>query len=57
MLLTPWIAEKMGYDIAFGVSAVGLVITVINFMMCSKMVKDVGSASDLAPVNKKYYLA
>ncbi len=25
-------------------------------MMCSKMVKDVGSASDLAPVNKKYYL-
>ncbi|ELV7516158.1 dipeptide/tripeptide permease DtpA [Photobacterium damselae] len=56
MLLTPWIAEKMGYDIAFGVSAVGLVITVINFMMCSKMVKDVGSEPDLAPVNKKHYL-
>ncbi|UJF18333.1 dipeptide/tripeptide permease DtpA [Vibrio sp. SS-MA-C1-2] len=57
MILTPLIAEKYGYGLAFGVSAIGLLITVINFALCKKMVGDIGSEPDLKPVNKKYYSA
>lgn len=39
ILLTPWIAEKFGYSFAFGVSAVGLVITIINFIISGQIVK------------------
>lgn len=56
MLLTPWIASQFGYGMAFSVSAVGLIITVINFLMCSRMVKGVGSDPDLIPLNKTRYL-
>ncbi|MCL4138310.1 UNVERIFIED_CONTAM: hypothetical protein GTU68_009131 [Idotea baltica] len=56
MLLTPWIASQFGYGMAFSVSAVGLIITVINFLMCSRMVKGVGSEPDLIAVNKTRYL-
>ncbi|OCH07080.1 dipeptide/tripeptide permease DtpA [Aliivibrio fischeri] len=56
MLLTPWIANQFGYGMAFSVSAVGLIITVLNFVMCSRMVKGVGSEPDLIAVNKTHYL-
>ncbi|MCG6283100.1 dipeptide/tripeptide permease, partial [Vibrio diabolicus] len=51
------VAERAGYGLAFGVSAIGLAITVVNFMICQRMLKNVGSPADLKPVNKGYLLA
>ena len=56
MLLSPWIAERFGYDFAFGVSAAGLVITLINFFISGHIVKTIGSKPDMKPVNKTYYI-
>ncbi|MBF8999817.1 MULTISPECIES: dipeptide/tripeptide permease DtpA [Vibrio] len=56
MILTPIIAEKAGYGMAFGVSAIGLAITVVIFLAYLKMLKSVGSPADLAPVNKSKML-
>ncbi|WP_337247041.1 MULTISPECIES: dipeptide/tripeptide permease DtpA [unclassified Vibrio] len=52
MILTPMVAERAGYGMAFGVSAIGLAITVVNFILCQKMLKNVGSPADLQSVNK-----
>ncbi len=52
MIITPLVAIKMGYGMAFGVSAVGLAITVVNFLFCLRMLKGTGSPADLMPVNK-----
>ena len=51
MIISPILAVKMGYSMAFGMSAVGLVITVLNFVFCQKMIKDVGSEPDQKKVN------
>ncbi|EAS65591.1 dipeptide/tripeptide permease DtpA [Photobacterium angustum] len=56
MLLTPWIADKFGYDFAFSVSAIGLIITVANFIVSKKTVQDVGSPADMKPINSFYLL-
>ncbi|WP_342607349.1 dipeptide/tripeptide permease DtpA [Vibrio tritonius] len=56
MILTPIVAEKAGYGMAFGVSAIGLAITVVNFLSCLKMLNSVGSPADHAPVNKSKLL-
>ncbi|OBU36874.1 dipeptide/tripeptide permease DtpA [Photobacterium phosphoreum] len=56
ILLTPWIAEKFGYSFAFGVSAVGLVITIINFIISGQIVKKIGSKPDMNPVNRIHYM-
>ncbi|WP_258100144.1 MULTISPECIES: dipeptide/tripeptide permease DtpA [Vibrio] len=50
MILTPIVAEKVGYGLAFGMSASGLAVTAVNFLACKKMVKGVGSPADLKPV-------
>ena len=50
MVLTPIIAEKAGYGLAFGMSAAGLAITAVNFILCKGMVANVGSSADLQPV-------
>ncbi|MGF1739611.1 dipeptide/tripeptide permease DtpA [Vibrio profundum] len=52
MILTPIVAAKMGYGLAFGVSAVGLAITVVNFIFCQHILKGVGSPADSKKVNK-----
>lgn len=52
MIITPIVAERAGYGMAFGVSAIGLAITVVNFIMCQGMLRKIGSPADLAPVNK-----
>ncbi|MGD8162836.1 dipeptide/tripeptide permease DtpA [Pantoea sp. FN0307] len=51
MMLTPWLAARYGWSVAFALSVVGLAITVINFLLCQKMVKDYGSKPDFAPLN------
>lgn len=56
MIITPIVAEKAGYGMAFGVSAIGLAITIVNFILCKGMLKGIGSPADLAPVAKSKLL-
>ncbi len=49
MMLTPWLAEKYGYNVAFSLSVIGLVITLLNFLFCKRLVKDFGSKPDFLP--------
>ncbi|PSV27106.1 MULTISPECIES: dipeptide/tripeptide permease DtpA [unclassified Photobacterium] len=56
-LLTPWISEHLGYGIAFGVSSIGLLITIANFLVSRRLVKNIGSQPDKEPVNYgKYFI-
>ncbi|MFB2865221.1 dipeptide/tripeptide permease DtpA [Aeromonas sp. MdU4] len=50
MLATPWLAAKYGWSIAFSLSVVGMLITLVNFMVCRRWVKDHGSKPDFAPI-------
>ncbi|WP_260681327.1 hypothetical protein, partial [Klebsiella pneumoniae] len=36
---TPWLAARFGWSVAFALSVVGMVITIINFAFCQKWVK------------------
>ena len=51
MLATPWLAAKFGWSVAFALSVVGMLITVVNFAFCQKWVKQYGSKPDFAPVH------
>ena len=51
MMLTPWLAARYGWSVAFSLSVVGPAITVVNFLLCQKMVKNYGSKPDFAPLN------
>ncbi|MCK5819974.1 MAG: dipeptide/tripeptide permease [Psychromonas sp.] len=57
MLIVPWVAVKFGYGMAFGVCAIGLIFTVINFVSFLSLMKNIGSKPDLAPLNKLNYLS
>ena len=46
MLATPWLAAKYGWNVAFSLSVVGMLITLVNFMMCRRWVKNQGSKPD-----------
>lgn len=50
MMLTPWLATKYGWGAAFSLSVVGLVITLLNFLFCQRLVKNYGSKPDFAPL-------
>ncbi|BBG58579.1 Dipeptide and tripeptide permease A [Providencia rustigianii] len=50
MLATPWLAKHYGWDVAFSLSVVGLIITLVNFYMCKRWVSDHGSKPDFEPV-------
>lgn len=51
MLATPWLAVHYGWSVAFALSVVGMVITVINFLFCQRWVKQYGSKPDFAPLH------
>ncbi|MGY5957279.1 dipeptide/tripeptide permease DtpA [Kosakonia sp. BK9b] len=57
MLATPWLAARFGWSTAFGLSVVGLLITIVNFAFCKRWVKNYGSKPDFAPVRVGYLLA
>lgn len=57
MLATPWLAARFGWSTAFGLSVVGLVITIINFAFCKRWVKNHGSKPDFEPMRISYLLA
>jgi len=56
MLATPWLA-KFGWSVAFALSFVGLVITIVNFTFCQRWVKQYGSKPDFAPLQVGKLLA
>lgn len=53
MLATPWLAAKYGWSVAFSLSVVGMLITLVNFMMCHGWVKQYGSKPDFKPLQVK----
>ncbi|PLP26011.1 dipeptide/tripeptide permease DtpA, partial [Klebsiella michiganensis] len=57
MLATPWLAAKFGWSVAFALSFVGLVITIVNFAFCQRWVKQYGSKPDFAPLQVGKLLA
>ncbi|MGF1739610.1 dipeptide/tripeptide permease DtpA [Vibrio profundum] len=57
MILTPIVAAKMGYGLAFGVSAVGLAITIVNFIFCQRILKGLGSPADSKKLNMTKFAA
>lgn len=36
MLATPWLAAHYGWSVAFSLSVVGMILTLVNFMFCRK---------------------
>ncbi|WP_034947862.1 dipeptide/tripeptide permease DtpA [Erwinia oleae] len=50
MLATPWLAAKFGWSVAFSLSFVGMLITLVNFMICRRWVHQYGSKPDFAPL-------
>lgn len=56
MLATPWLAAKYGWSVAFSLSVVGMLITLVNFMVCQKWVKQHGSKPDFKPLQVKKLL-
>jgi POT family proton-dependent oligopeptide transporter len=57
MLATPWLAARFGWSTAFGLSVVGLLITIVNFAFCKRWVKNYGSKPDFEPLRVGYLLA
>lgn len=51
MLSTPWLAMKFGWSVAFSLSVIGMMITVVNFSMCQNVVRHYGSKPDFLPIN------
>ncbi|HGJ5860342.1 MAG TPA: dipeptide/tripeptide permease DtpA [Arsenophonus nasoniae] len=56
MLATPWLAKHYGWDIAFSLSVIGLIITLVNFLLCKNWVKDYGSKPDFQSIELSKYL-
>ncbi len=46
MIATPWLAAKYGWSVAFALSVVGLLITIVNFAFRQRWVKQYGSKPD-----------
>lgn len=51
MLATPWLAAHYGWSVAFSLSVVGMILTLVNFMFCRKWVSAHGSHVDFQPIN------
>ncbi|QCR36254.1 dipeptide/tripeptide permease DtpA [Nissabacter sp. SGAir0207] len=50
MLATPWLAAHYGWSVAFSLSVVGMLITLVNFLCCNRWVKAHGSKPDFEPL-------
>ncbi len=51
MLATPYLAAQYGWGVAFSLSVVGMLITLVNFIFCRRWVKNQGSKPDFQPLN------
>ncbi len=56
MLITPYLASRYGWNVAFSLSVLGLLLTIINFLLMKGWVKQYGSTPDFAPVNRRHLL-
>ncbi len=56
MLAAPWLAKHYGWDIPFSLSVIGLIITLVNFLVCRNWVKDYGSKPDFRSIELSKYL-
>ncbi len=45
------VSGRYGWDVAFALSVVGMLITLANFMLCRGWIKDKGSRPDFEPLN------
>jgi len=50
-LATPLIAIKLGWHVAFAVSAGGLIVGLLNYLVMSRYLRHVGSDPDFKPLN------
>ncbi len=50
-LATPLIAVRVGWHVAFAVSAGGLIVGILNYFMMRRHLQHVGSAPDFQPLN------
>ena len=57
MLATPWLAAKFGWSVAFSLSFIGMLLTLVNFMLFRKWVKQYGSKPDFQPLHVGKLLA
>lgn len=51
MLATPWLAAHYGWSVAFSLSIIGMLITLVNFVLCRCCIKDYGSPPDFIAIN------
>ncbi|KYP97499.1 peptide ABC transporter permease [Sodalis-like endosymbiont of Proechinophthirus fluctus] len=57
MLATPWLAAHYGWSVALSLSVFGMLITLVNFVLCRGYVKYYGSAPDFEALNGSCLLA
>lgn len=57
MLATPWLADRYGYTHAFALSVLGMLITVLNFLLLQGWVKNHGSEADFRRPGLSTWLA
>lgn len=51
MIFVPIVANKYGWSLGFLMSVVGMLIALGNFILCQRVVKDIGSPPDFCPLN------
>lgn len=51
MIATPWLAAHYDWNVAFSLSVIGMLITLVNFMLCRGYVRHYGSAPDFVALN------
>lgn len=52
-IATPLIAVKVGWHVAFAVSAAGLIVGILNYLVMSRYLRHVGSEPDFQPLDVK----
>ncbi|CEN32248.1 Dipeptide and tripeptide permease A [Candidatus Westeberhardia cardiocondylae] len=57
MLFTPWIAIRYGWNIAFSLSVIGMIITLLNFISFYNIMKKYGSKPDFIKLKLNTLLA
>lgn len=55
--MTPWLSHRYGWDIALSMPVIGLLITLVNFIFCQRIIKPYGSKPDFAPLHIGKFIA
>ncbi|SNC58784.1 dipeptide/tripeptide permease DtpA [Sodalis endosymbiont of Henestaris halophilus] len=57
MLAAPWLVVHYGWSVAFSLSVLGMLITLLNFLLCRSYVNHYGSAPDFKELNVSSLIA